>query len=334
MLKLHAIEDGSKRKGSRRRKTSSWVDPIRTPFTIFLILFLTATNSPVACGVEVLDDLGRRVSLPSPAKRIIALYGAYNEILAALGLEDRIVGRTKADRIPPVILSKPVIGTHMRPNIEIVLGIRPDLALQLAGRQEALDAVQQLRREGLPVAVFNPSSFRDLFSVIARIGVLTGEPERARRLIAALQLRLDRVRGSFKVSENRPSVFFEVRYPNLLGAGRASIVNDIISHAGGRNVIDIRKKLVRMNMEALIGLNPDVYLVQRGPMNQHPSPPSTRPHFQILRAVKQGRILIVDEQVYSRPGPRCVDAVEELATFLRSETFYEPSASSSSDKAQ
>jgi iron complex transport system substrate-binding protein len=319
MLKMHNTRGGIKPKGRRGGKTPFWGEPIRTAFTVFFVLFLQAINSPAAYGVEVFDDLGWRVSLPAPAKRIIALYGAYNEILAALGLEDRIVGRTKADKVPPVILSKPVIGTHMRPNIEIVLGVRPDLALQLAGRQEALDAVQQLRREGLPVAVFNPSTFHELFSVIARIGILTGEPERARRVTADLQSRLDRVRASFKASERRPSVFFEVRYPNLLGAGRASIVNDIISHAGGRNVVDIRKKLVRMNMEALIGLNPDTYLVQQGPMNQDPSPPSTRPHFQILRAVKQGRILIVDEQVYSRPGPRCVDAVEELAMFLRSE---------------
>jgi iron complex transport system substrate-binding protein len=298
-----------------------WSYPNGTVFTVFLILFLQATNNPQASELEVLDDLGQRVSLTSPAKRIIALYGAYNEILAALGLADRIVGRTKADRIPPVIVSRPIIGTHMRPNIEIVLGVRPDLALQMAGRQEALDAVQQLRREGLQVAVFNPSTFADLFSVIERIGVLTGEPGRAKSLIAALQLRLDQVRRNYDVYALRPTVFFEVRYPNLLGAGRTSIVNDIISHAGGRNVVHIKKKLVRMNMEALIGLNPDAYLVQRGPMNQDPSHPSSRPHFQVLRAVKDRKVLIVDEQVYSRPGPRCVDAVEELAAFLHSERF-------------
>ena len=321
MRKINATSSRAERKRSPGRKMPFWFYPNRIVFTGFLILFLQATRCPEAFGVEVFDDLGQSIRLNSPAKRIIALYGAYNEILASLGLEDRIVGRTKADRIPPVIVSKPIIGTHMRPNIEIVMGVKPDLALQLAGRQEALDAVQQLRREGLPVAVFNPSTFADLFSVIERIGVLTGEPGRAKSLITALRLRLDRVRKNFHASERRPTVFFEVRYPNLVGAGRASIVDDIISRAGGRNVVDIRKKLVRMNMEALIGLNPDVYLVQRGPMNQDPSHPSLRPHFQVLQAVKDRRILIVDEQVYSRPGPRCVDAVEELAAFLHSETF-------------
>ncbi len=322
MRKINDTRSRFERIRHPEQKMPFWLDPRGMVFTVLLGLFLQTTSSPKAFGVEVIDDLGQSIRLASPAQRIIALYGAYNEILAALGLADRIVGRTKADKIPPIIISRPVIGTHMRPNIEIVLGVRPDLALQMAGRQEALDAVQQLRREGLQVAVFNPSTFSDLFSVIARIGILTGEPGRAKSLIAALRLRLDRAREGFDASESRPTVFFEVRYPNLLGAGRTSIVNDIISRAGGRNVIDVEKKLVRMNMEALIGLNPDAYLVQRGPMNQDPSHPSSRPHFQVLRAIRDRRVLIVDEQVYSRPGPRCVDAVEELAVFLHAETFW------------
>ena len=71
----------------------------------------------------------------------------------------------------------------------------------------------------------------------------------------------------------------------------------------------------------VIEIDPEVYVVQRGPMNQDPSAPSSRPHFQVLRAVKNGRIVVVDEQAYSRPGPRAVDAVEALAKFLHPERF-------------
>ena len=76
--------------------------------------------------IHVKDDTGRELVLERPAERIIALYGAYNEILAAMGLEDRLVGRTKADVLPPSILSRPSIGTHMRPNVELVLALEPD----------------------------------------------------------------------------------------------------------------------------------------------------------------------------------------------------------------
>jgi iron complex transport system substrate-binding protein len=286
-----------------------------------LILFLTADGNAQARAIQIVDDLGQNVILPSPAKRIIALYGAYNEILAAMGLENRIVGRTKADSRPPSILTKPSIGTHMRPNVEIVLGLKPDLVLQSAGRKDALLIVQQIRNQGLEVAVFNPRSFADLFSVIQRMGVLTGKTVEAKNLIGSLQTRIDRVQQRLQGISHRPSVFFEVRYPNLLGAGQGSIVNDIIHHAGGINCTRKKKKLVRMNMEALIEIDPEVYVVQRGPMNQNPSHPSSRPHFQVLRAVKNGRIVVVDEQAYSRPGPRAVDAVEALAEFLHPERF-------------
>lgn len=288
---------------------------------ILLVFSLWAPGALAGAGIKIVDDLGHSIRLPSPAKRIIALYGAYNEILGAMGLEDRIVGRTKADTLPPSILNKPSIGTHMRPNIEIVLGLKPDLALQMAGRKEALLIVQQIQKQGVEVAVFHPASFADLFSVIERVGVLTGEPDRAMTLIGTLRARLETVKERLKGIRHHPSVFFEVRHPNLVGAGKGSIVNDIIRHAGGINCIDRKKKLLRIGMEALIEKNPEVYIVQRGPMNKSPSRLSSRPHFRVLRAVENGRVMVVDEQIYSRPGPRTVDAVEELAAFLHPDRF-------------
>ncbi len=283
---------------------------------VSLLVGLAIPCSAVAGGISVVDDFGTRVSMAGPARRIIALYGAFNEILSAMGLEERIVGRTKADSLPPSILGKPSIGTHMRPNIEIILALKPDLILQAAGRKEGAAVVDQLRKAGLSVAVFSPNSFETLFSAIRRVGLLTGEESAAEDLVRSLGQRLSAVEARLRATEHRPTVFFEVRHTNLLGAGRSSIVNEIIEKAGGRNCIDLPKKMVRIGMETLIEKNPDVYVVQQGPMNQNPSLPSERPHFRVLEAVKNKRFLIVDEQVYSRPGPRSVEAVESLAAFL------------------
>jgi iron complex transport system substrate-binding protein len=286
-----------------------------------LVIGLTGVWNPPSWGIEITDDSGKQVSLPSPAKRIIALYGAYNEILAAVGLEDRIVGRTKADKLPASILSKPSVGTHLRPNIEIVLGLKPDLVIQSMGRKEAMLVVQQIQQEGIPVAVFSPKNFTELFSVIERIGRLTGASVGAEELVGRLEARLNRVEVKLHGISHRPLVFFEVRYHNLLGAGQASIVNDVIQRAGGINCIKKKKKLMRINMEALIECNPEAYIIQQGPMNKNPSDPSSRSNFQVLDAVKKGKVLFVDEQTYSRPGPRAVDAVEELALFLHPDRF-------------
>jgi iron complex transport system substrate-binding protein len=297
--------------------------PLFLRFGIIVVIFITLllAGEAHAQGITVVDDFGSRVSLRSPAQKIIALYGAFNEILAAMGLEDRIAGRTKADSLPPSILSKPVIGTHMRPNVEVILSLRPDLIVQSAGRRESMTLVEQLRRAGITVAVFNPQSFEGLFSSIRRMGTLTGEEDKAEGVVASIRKRLGSVEARLEGIESKPRVFFEVRQQNLLGAGTGSIVHEIIERAGGRNCMDNPKKMVRIGIETLIEKNPAVYVVQMGPMNQNPSPPSQREPFKTLEAVRKGRVIVVDEQVFSRPGPRSVEAVEILAAFLHPEKF-------------
>lgn len=262
------------------------------------------------------DDTGIEIVLSKPATRIIALYGAYNEILAAMGMESRLVARTKTDRLPQSIVSKPSIGTHMRPNVEMVFALKPDLIIQGGDRQQAMMPVNQLRREGLNVAVFNPSSFDDLFSVIRRLGILTGSPDKAGELVSSMKSRLSQVKARLEAVTHRPRVFFEVRYPNLLAAAKESMVTDIIRRAGGTNCLTADKKFVRINMEALIARRPEFYVVQEGAMNRDPSLPQDRPNFDVLEAVKNRKVMVVDEQVFSRPGPRSVEAVETLARFL------------------
>ncbi len=151
---------------------------------------MTAAIPAWGSSLQICDDTGQAVVLSKPAQRIIALYGAYNEILAEMGLLDRLVGRTKADTQPPEIMAKPSIGTHMRPNVEMILGLKPDLIIQDAGAQDAMPGLDQLRQQGVPVAVFHPDTFNSLFAVIQRLGVLTGEPGRAEALTKKLQDKL------------------------------------------------------------------------------------------------------------------------------------------------
>jgi iron complex transport system substrate-binding protein len=267
----------------------------------------------------VKDDAGQEIVLPAPAVRVIALYGAFNEILDGLGRAGAIVARTNADTLPERIVKLPVIGTHLRPNIEAVLAQKPDLVLQMAGRKEASLPVDALKKRGVRVAVFRAASFAELMSVVRRVGILTGSETQAEDMVRGLEARLAALDAKISQTAGRPRVFFEVRSPNMLGAGRSGLVAEIIARAGGVNCVEERAKFARLSEEELIRLAPEAYAIQRGPMNPAPLPLSQRPRLRGLPAAKNGKAWFVDEMKYSRPGPRNIDAAEELALLLHPE---------------
>jgi iron complex transport system substrate-binding protein len=288
--------------------------------TVFLIFFSVVFVSNAA-GIEITDDLGHKISMSEPARRMIPLYGAFAEMVFAVGAGDAVCARTEADKDPPELARLPSVGTHMRPNVEMILGLKPDLVIASATRKEEGPELARLMDSGITVAVFAPKTFEEIYSVIKRLGVLSGHSQEASDYCAKLAARLEAVRARLAGIEKRPRVFFEIRAEPLTGAGRGSIVQEIIRDAGGENVLDSDRAIVQYNMEALLFENPDYYIVQQGPMNKSPIPPAERAHFDRLRCVREGKVLFADEFIYSRPGPRCVDAVEQLAAALYPDLF-------------
>jgi iron complex transport system substrate-binding protein len=270
-------------------------------------------------AAQITDDHGTTVPLAAPPQRIISLYGGLTEILSALGAGNRIVALTQGDE---TIKGVPTVGTHLQPNVEMILALKPDLVVQ-GGVAKGIPALKRLEAARVPVAMFAPHDFVGLFSTITRLGILGGQTETAAALNRSMQAKLDDV-AQHVVGRPKPRVFFEVRELNLLAAGQGSLVNDIITRAGGDNLVSSPQKLTLYSLEALIQANPDVYIIQKGPMNRSPENIYTRPYFQELQAVKAHRVLVVSESLYSRPGPRSAEAVEELARFLHPEAWKKP----------
>lgn len=308
---------------------------------LVVICFISALLSGASVSaLQIEDDQGKLIHLEQPVQRIIALYGAFAEMLYAIGAGDRIIARTEADHFPDAVKKLPSVGTHMRPNVEMIIGMQPDLVIQSMSRQEAATEMESFVRAGIPIAVFAPRTFADIFSVMLRLGVLTGNESTAERRVLELKDRLRQVQDRLRVSatartesEIKPEqpavcavqkslrVFFEVRSEPLTAAGQGSVIQDILSSAGAQNVVASDRALLLYGFESLLFADPDVYIVQTGPMNRNPMAPQKRPHFDQLKAVREGRVLFVDEFLYSRPGPRCVDAVEQLAAQLYPECF-------------
>jgi iron complex transport system substrate-binding protein len=301
------------RRGGGKNPAPTWVLGL-----IFMVL-LGLGQAPDLGAAQIVDDRGATVGLTAPPQRIISLYGGLTEILSALGMADRIVAVTQGDA---TIKEIPTVGTHLQPNVEMILALKPDLVVQ-GGVAKGMTALKKLETAQVPVAMFAPRDFAGLFSTITRLGAITGQMEAAAALNRSMEAKLADV-AQRVAGRPKPRVFFEVRALNLLGAGQGSLVNDIITRAGGENMVTSPRNLTLYSLEALIQANPDVYIIQEGPMNRNPENIYTRPYFQELKAVKAQRVLVVNERLYSRPGPRSAEAAEELSRFLHSEAWAKP----------
>ncbi|MCX5891815.1 MAG: ABC transporter substrate-binding protein [Deltaproteobacteria bacterium] len=216
-----------------------------------LLVVMLLPASPSWGAAPIRDDLGQPVSLKSPPQRIISLYGGLTEVLIALGVKDRVVAHIQGD---DSLTNIPTVGTHLQPNVEMILALKPDLVVQ-GGVPKGMPALKKLEAEGVPVAMFAPHDFAGLFSTIQRLGALTGRSEAAAALNRGLEDRLQKITD--RLQGRKPvRVFFEVRYHNLLAAGRGSMVNDIITRAGGVNVVETAQRLAPFNLEALLQAQP------------------------------------------------------------------------------
>ena len=263
----------------------------------------------------VVDDTDTEVCLEAPPARVVSLYGAFTELLWEIGAGGSIVARTKDDTTVPAVAQLPSVGTGLRPDVELLLALRPDLVVS-RGSRAAQEALGALRERSLKVAAFDPSSLDGLYSTAERLGLLTGRGEETRRLAEGIRGQIAGVASRAAAATRRLRVAYEVRADPLTVAGSGGLIDDLIRAAGGINALGTDKKLVALDVEALLRLDPDAYVVQKGPMNRNPAPPSERPHLSLLRAVREGRVLFVDEQLFARPGPRVGEAAELLSRFL------------------
>ena len=109
---------------------------------------VACSNRATEGAGDVVDDLGRHVSLRGPATRVGSLSPATTELLFAIGAGNSVVGRTQWGKYPPPVADIPSVGDGLDPNIETVVARRPDLVVFYASNANTL-AIQRLADIGI-----------------------------------------------------------------------------------------------------------------------------------------------------------------------------------------
>lgn len=240
------------------------------------------------------------------AQRVVVLAPAAVDILEKLEAGEQIVGVTRSVEEFPHALR---VGSHIRPNLEMIRSLEPDLLI-LSSHRFFSEAMAE--SVGAEVFHYQPETLEQILHQTMELATLLEKQKIGERLIDEQRKKLKQVIPL----EKSPSVVFEVTAMPLMLAGKKSIVRDIIEMAGGKLLTTDERKLVRYNVEAILAQQPDVYIYQVGPMNRNPVPPQERGTLQRLNAA----YLQVDELQYSRANTRSFDNVLELNNYFQKQS--------------
>lgn len=265
------------------------------------------------------DDLGRRVEAPARPARILSYAPSLTETLFAIGAADRVVGRTRFCDWPPEAARVPSIGGILDPDFERIAALHPDLVIATTVGNPR-DKVEALARLGYPVFVTSPRTVEDVIGDVVQIGGAVDAREGAARVAARMRADLAaverRVRG-----RPRPRTLVVIWQDPLRTIGPGTFLEDLVRRAGGEPVLGRGgAKYPQLSMEVVLQAAPEVILLGR------PGEPGRGEErfwrqFPTIPAVRDGRVLCVDLETLSRPGPRITRALGDLARAIHPEAF-------------
>jgi iron complex transport system substrate-binding protein len=268
---------------------------------------------------QITDEAGRNIKVPATVTRFISLAPSITEIVFAIGAGDGLVGRTTFCNYPPEAAKVEAVGDTLKPSIERIIALRPQVVfVSTASQLEAFTS--ELDAHHIAVYVTDSHDLDGVFRSIERISDLLGRRAQADELLKQLRGRVAAVED--KVKPRRPvRVFYQVSDEPLYTIGHDAFLTDLIKRAGGISVTaDVPGAWPKYSAESALAAQPDAIILptggSMGEANSNVAAPLKR-----SPAVANSRVYKVNEDHLSRPGPRSVDGLEELARALHPEVL-------------
>ena len=289
---------------------------MKRPKLHFAILCaIIALSLPAAAARQVIDESGRNVTVPDHAHRIICLTPSITDTVYAIGAGNDVVGITDYTIYPPQARQKTSVGDVLRPSLERIAVLHPDLVIGIASFNDA-ETIRGIERMGIAVFLINGSGLEGLYHSIASIGRAVGRDSESATLVSQLRTRERNVR-LLAQSGTHPKVFFALSIDPCITAGHRAFITELLTAAGAHSVTDdLAQEWVNVNVEAILPKKPDfVLLLKDSPfgvkeMRDHPG-------WRSFEAVRMGRVIRVDDRL-QYPSPVAFDALESLAAQLHS----------------
>jgi len=281
------------------------------------LLFSAACRKEAAVSHPEADDFGDPIVVKSVPQRVVSLNPATTDLIFALGAGNRLVGRTHWDVYPAEAIKVPDLGSGIRPNVEAVLGARPDLIILYASNDNRA-AATAFRTAGVNTLSLKIDHIDDFHRAAKTIAKLLGDSARGVAVSDSVKKTLDRVKAE-NAGLPKPTVFWHIWDAPLITIGRGSYMNELVEIAGGQNVYgDMAETSPTVSIEDVIKRNPQFIIT--GPEGAREV--SGDPRWSQLAAVKAHRILVADTAIVGRPSVRLGEAAVLLAKLFHPEAKH------------
>lgn len=274
-----------------------------------------------ASTVTLTDMTGREITLDAPAERVVALTAADCEILYALGAGDLLVGRGEYCDYPAEVLDVPSVQSGYETNIEQIIALEPQVLL-MSTMAQTEEQVQQLEAAGIHVVVSDAQDIEGTYTAINMIGTLTGKQAEAASIVESMQKTFDEIKAN--AGDGTKTVYFEVsplQY-GLWTAGSGTFMDEIANMLGLTNCFADVTGWGEISEEQVLERNPDYIVTISMYYGEGPTPEEeilSRTGWENVTAVKDGKILNLQNNELSRPGPRLADGAKAMYDFVYGE---------------
>ncbi|WP_335869901.1 ABC transporter substrate-binding protein [Bacillus sp. 2205SS5-2] len=283
-----------------------------------------AQESETAFPVTIVDDAGSEVTLDEEPNTIVSMQPSNTEIAYALGLGEKMVGVSDFANYPPETADVQKVGGQDM-NVESILTLLPDVIFVTDYHQQNhKDILKQFEGVGIKVIVIgSESSFADVYETMELIGKVTGKTTEAEALITDMKDRLIAVKKKAKEVTDMKKVWVEVSpAPDIYTTGQGTFMHEMLESIQAENVAGDLEGWVKLTEEEIVQLNPDVIVTTYGYYVDNPKEGvMARSGWSEVPAIKDGEVYDVDSDTVTRPGPRLIEGVENLAKLIYPEVY-------------
>lgn len=239
------------------------------------------------------DQMGNKVMLAGPPRRIISLVPSQTELLCDLGLEERVVGITKFCIHPDHWRkTKTIVGGTKNFQLEIIKQLQPDLII---GNKEEnyFEGISALQQHS-PVWMSDVTEFEDALKMIHSISMITDCEMKGKEIVQRIQKSF----GVLKPVKKIKTLYLMWKNP-WMGAANNTFIHSMMEKIGLVNVLDKEERYPELSTGRIKDLNPSLILLSTEPF------PFLEKHIdEVLAIIPGASVVLVDGEMFSWYGSR------------------------------